>query len=179
MSFDIDANGILNVKAKDKGTGKEQKITITASSELSDDDIERMKKEAEASAEEDKKKREAIEAKNNADNLIYQTEKTMTDAKDKLKDETKTALESGITELKEAIASDDSDKIKEKTDALQAKVHEFSQEIYQANPEAAAEAAANEGSTTQDAQSGSDSDASKKADDNVVDAEYEEVKENK
>ena len=179
VSFDIDANGILNVKAKDKGTGKEQKITITASSELSDDDIERMKKEAEASAEEDKKKREAIEAKNNADNLIYQTEKTMTDAKDKLKDETKTALESGITELKEAIASDDSDKIKEKTDALQAKVHEFSQEIYQANPEAAAEAAANEGSTTQDAQSGSDSDASKKADDNVVDAEYEEVKENK
>ena len=95
VSFDIDANGILNVKAKDKGTGKEQKITITASSELSDDDIERMKKEAEASAEEDKKKREAIEAKNNADNLIYQTEKLMTDAKDKLKDETKTALEAG------------------------------------------------------------------------------------
>ena len=112
VSFDIDANGILNVKAKDKGTGKEQKITITASSELSEDDIERMKKEAEASAEEDKKKREAIEVKNNADNLIYQTEKTMEDAKDKLKDETKTSLEEGIKTLKEALASEDTDQIK-------------------------------------------------------------------
>lgn len=177
VSFDIDANGILNVKAKDKGTGKEQKITITASSELSEDDIERMKKEAEASAEEDKKKREGIEAKNNADNLIYQTEKTMTDAKDKLKDETKAALEAGITELKEALASDDSEQIKEKTDALQKKVHEFSQELYQANPEAAAEAAASAAAGADDAGESDSSD--KTADDNVVDAEYEEVKDNK
>ena len=176
VSFDIDANGILNVKAKDKGTGKEQKITITASSELSEDDIERMKKEAEASAEEDKKKREAIEVKNNADNLIYQTEKTMEDAKDKLKDETKTSLEEGIKTLKEALASEDTDQIKEKSDELQKKVHEFSQELYQANPEAAAEAAAQQG----DAADASESkEEAKQSDDNVVDADYEEVEEKK
>lgn len=172
VSFDIDANGILNVKAKDKGTGKEQKITITASSELSDDDIERMKKEAEASSEEDKKKREAIEVKNNADNLIYQTEKTMNDAKDKLKDDTKASLEAGIKNLKEVLASEDTDKIKEASDELQKKVHEFSQELYQANPEAAADAA----STQQDEPSQEDA---KKSDDNVVDADYEEVEEKK
>ena len=176
VSFDIDANGILNVKAKDKGTGKEQKITITASSELSEDDIERMKKEAEASAEEDKKKREAIEVKNNADNLIYQTEKTMEDAKDKLKDETKASLEEGIKTLKEALASEDTDQIKEKSDELQKKVHEFSQELYQANPEAAAEAAAQQG----DAADASESkEEAKQSDDNVVDADYEEVEEKK
>ena len=172
VSFDIDANGILNVKAKDKGTGKEQKITITASSELSEDDIERMKKEAEASAEEDKKKREGIEAKNNADNLIYQTEKTMTDAKDKLKDETKAALEAGITELKEALAAEDTDKIKEKTDELQKKVHEFSQELYQGAGADSAEA------PSDDAQP-DNAEASSKDDDNVVDADYEEVEDNK
>ena len=176
VSFDIDANGILTEKAKDKGTGKEQKITITASSELSEDDIERMKKEAEASAEEDKKKREAIEVKNNADNLIYQTEKTMEDAKDKLKDETKTSLEEGIKTLKEALASEDTDQIKEKSDELQKKVHEFSQELYQANPEAAAEAAAQQG----DAADASESkEEAKQSDDNVVDADYEEVEEKK
>ncbi|RAP24947.1 molecular chaperone DnaK [Candidatus Marinamargulisbacteria bacterium SCGC AG-343-K17] len=177
VSFDIDANGILNVKAKDKGTGKEQKITITASSELSDDDIERMKKEAEASAEEDKKKREGIEIKNNADNLIYQTEKTMEDAKDKLKDETKASLEEGIKTLKEALASEDTDQIKEKSDELQKKVHEFSQELYQANPEAAAGAEAQQGA---DAAENAQEDASaEKTDDNVVDADYEEVEEKK
>jgi molecular chaperone DnaK len=172
VSFDIDANGILNVKAKDKGTGKEQKITITASSELSEDDIERMKKEAEASSEEDKKKREAIEVKNNADNLIYQTEKTMNDAKDKLKDDTKASLEAGINELKAALASEDSEKIKETSDALQKKVHEFSQELYQANPEPSADAGA-------DPKAEASQDKAKSSDDNVVDADYEEVQEKK
>ena len=181
VSFDIDANGILNVKAKDKGTGKEQKITITASSELSEDDIERMKKEAEASAEEDKKKHEGIETKNNADNLIYQTEKTMTDAKDKLKDETKAALDEGIKELKEALASEDTDKIKEKTEELQKKVHEFSQELYQSNPEAGSpeEAQAAADANSEDAQKADDDSSTDKKDDNVVDAEYEEVEEKK
>ena len=174
VSFDIDANGILNVRAKDKGTGKEQKITITASSELSDDDIERMKKEAEASAEEDKKKREAIEAKNNAENLIYQTEKTIEDAKDKIKEDSKTAIEASITELKEAIASEDTTAITEKTDALQKKVHEFAQELYQANPEEAAQAGADAAAGTEES-----SDEKKSDDDNVVDAEYEEVNDKK
>jgi molecular chaperone DnaK len=183
VSFDIDANGILNVKAKDKGTGKEQKITITASSELSEEDIERMKKEAEASADEDKKKREAIEAKNSADNLIYQTEKTMTDAKDKLKDETKTQLEEGIKTLKEAVASDDTEKIKEETETLQKKVHEFAQELYKENPEAAAEGAEAPGADAPGAEAQGDAEEAKseekKDDDNVVDAEYEEVEESK
>ena len=168
VSFDIDANGILNVKAKDKGTGKEQKITITASSELSDDDIERMKKEAEAAADEDKKKREAIEAKNDADNLIYQTKKTMDDVKDKLKDDTKSALESGINDLTEAVASDDVTAIKEKTEALQKQVHEFSQELYASPAESASETA-----------EGSDESSNDDSEDNVVDAEYEEVKDKK
>ncbi|MGA0242218.1 MAG: molecular chaperone DnaK [Candidatus Marinamargulisbacteria bacterium] len=173
VSFDIDANGILNVKAKDKGTGKEQKITITASSELSEDDIERMKKEAEASADEDKKKREAIEAKNTADNLIYQTQKTMDEAKDKLSDATKASLEEGIKELTEALASNNTDTIKEKTDALQAKVHEFSKELYQANP---TDAASPEGGPDQAANTDAKNDTS---DDTVVDAEYEEVNDKK
>jgi molecular chaperone DnaK len=173
VSFDIDANGILNVKAKDKGTGKEQKITITASSELSEDDIERMKKEAEASADEDKKKREAIEAKNAADNLIYQTQKTMDEAKDKLGDATKASLEEGIKELTEALASDNTATIKEKTDALQAKVHEFSKELYQQNP---ADGASPEGGADQAANTDAKNDTS---DDTVVDAEYEEVNDKK
>ena len=174
VSFDIDANGILNVRAKDKGTGKEQKITITASSELSDDDIERMKKEAEASAEEDKEKREGIEAKNNAENLIYQTEKTIEEAKDKIKEESKTAIEASITELKEVLAAEDTVAITEKTDALQKKVHEFAQELYQANPEDAAQAGADA-----EAESEESSDEKKSDDDNVVDAEYEEVNDKK
>jgi molecular chaperone DnaK len=167
VSFDIDANGILNVKAKDKGTGKEQKITITASSELSDEDIERMKKEAEASAEEDKKKRESIEARNAADNLIYQTEKSLTESKDKFKDETKKALEAGITELKDALASENLESIKEKTDALQKKVYESAQEL----------ASSAENQSPPD--SSETTSTAKTSDDNVVDAEYEEVEEKK
>jgi molecular chaperone DnaK len=166
VSFDIDANGILNVRAKDKGTGKEQKITITASSELSDADIERMKKEAEASADDDRKKRELIEAKNAADNLVYQTKKTLSESGDKLKADTKSTLETHINALNEAIASDDVDRIKSSTDSLQKKVHEFAQELYQ-QPSDATDASAESAKTESS------------GDDTIVDADYEEVNDKK
>ncbi len=103
VSFDIDANGILNVKARDKGTGKEQKITITASSGLSDEDIEKMKNDADAHAEEDKKKKEEIETKNQADALIYSTEKQIKENADKINEEAKKTLETGVDDLKKAV----------------------------------------------------------------------------
>ena len=163
VSFDIDANGILNVKAVDKGTGKEQKITIQASSGLSDEEIEKMKNDAEVHAEEDKKKREGIESKNQADSLVYSTEKLLKDSADKISDDHKKKLEEGITELKKIIQDDDTEKMKAETEKLQAVVYEVSAELYKQSPEAA----------QGDATAG---DASKE-DDNVVDAEYTESKE--
>lgn len=158
VSFDIDANGILNVKATDKGTGKEQKITIQASSDLSDDDIEKMKKDAEQYAEEDKKKREEIDVKNNADSLVYSTEKLIKDNPEKIADDKKTSLEGGIKTLKEAIESNDVEKIKEETEKLQAVVYEVSAELYKT-------------------EEGAEGDASEeKKDDTVVDADFEDVK---
>ena len=167
VSFDIDANGILNVKAVDKATGKEQKITITASSGLSDEDIEKMKQDAEANAEEDKKKRALVDAKNEADALIHSTEKTMKDAGDKLKPETKKTLEEGMTKLKAVLTSSEADKIKTETEAFQQVVHGFAQELYQ---QPGAEGAAS--GPEAEAQS---QDAAKKEED-VVDADFEEVK---
>ena len=112
VSFDIDANGILNVKAKDKGTGKEQKITIQASSGLSDEEIEKMKKDAEAHVEEDKKKKESVDAKNEGESLAYSTEKLIKDNGDKIPEDKKKSLEEGIKSLREALQSDDIEKIK-------------------------------------------------------------------
>eukprot|EP01047_Picozoa_sp_COSAG01_P000186 COSAG01_NODE_3_length_63519_cov_1591.007663_4_plen_645_part_00 len=171
VSFDIDANGILNVKAVDKATGKEQKITITASSGLSDEDIEKMKQDAEANAEEDKKKRALVDAKNEADSLIHSTEKTMKDAADKLKDETKKQLEEGITNLKAVLTSSDAEKIKSETEAFQKIVHGFASELYQQpGADAAAGAAGPEGAAAEEPKT-----EEAKAED-VVDADYQEVK---
>ena len=172
VTFDIDANGILHVKAADKGTGKEQKITITASSGLSDEDIERMKKDAEAHAEEDKKKRESIETKNQADSLVYSTEKLLKDSGDKVKPETKEKLEAGITTMKEAIASDDAVKIKSEFETFEKLVHETSAELYQAASEAQAPPASAEAG----AEPASEASEPK---DNVVDAEYSDVDDKK
>ena len=118
VTFDIDANGILNVSAKDKATGTEQKITITGSTGLDKDEVERMTKEAEANAEEDKKKKEGIETKNIADSLVYQTEKTLKDNGDKVSAEVRTEVEQKLNELKEALKGEDVDDIKKKGDAL-------------------------------------------------------------
>ncbi|VAW81436.1 Chaperone protein DnaK, partial [hydrothermal vent metagenome] len=169
VSFDIDANGILNVSAKDKATGKEQSIVITASSGLSDEEVEKMVKDAEAHADEDRKQKELIEACNTADGLIHATEKSLKDLGDKVDASEKTAVESAITELKEAVASGDKDKeaIEQKTTALTEVAGKVAEKAYAQSQE-------QEGG-------GGDGDAGNAAagEDEVVDAEFEEVKEDK
>ncbi len=154
VTFDIDANGIVNVTAKDQGSGKEQKITITSSSNLSEEEIDRKVKEAERFAEEDKKKKEGIDAKNNAENLVYQARKTIEDAK--LEGSEKEEMEAEINKLEEAIKADDIEDIKAKTEALTQKIYSMSEAMYKAN-EANGEA---QGAN---------------ADEDVVDADYEVI----
>jgi len=162
VAFDIDANGILNVSAKDKATGKEQSIVIKASSGLSDEEIEKMVKDAEANAEADKKFEEMIGARNTADGMIHATKKSMADAGDKLTDEEKAPVEAAIAELEEALKSDDKDQITAKTTALTEASAKIAEKLY---------AAADAGATDADADA-----ASSKPEDDVVDAEFEEVK---
>ena len=136
VTFDIDANGIVNVSAKDLGTGNEQKITITASSNLSDEDIDRAVKEAEKYAEEDKKRKEEVEIRNNAESLVYQCEKAVKDAGDKIDDNTKSMVETEVNKVKEALKGTDSAAIKAATDELQEKFYAVAQQMYQqANPQ--------------------------------------------
>ncbi len=172
VTFDIDANGIVHVKAVDKGTGKEQKITIESSSGLSEDEIEKMKQDAEAHAEEDKQKRESIDVKNQADSLVYSTEKLIKDSKDKIPEDKQKVLNEGIEKLKKVIADDDAEQMKSETEALQKVVYEVTAELYKQDPAAAQQEgndAGSEGSqTSKDAK-----------DDTVVDADFEEVKDDK
>ncbi len=165
VTFDIDANGIVNVFAKDLGTGKEQKITITASTNLTDEEIDKKVKEAEQYAEEDKRKKEETEIRNNADNLIYQTEKSMKDLNDKLDDNEKKEIKAKTDELKKALEGTDTDVIKSKTDALTEEFNKLAQKIYQ---QTAQEQGANQG------QSQGQEQTTNKNDD-VVDADYEVV----
>lgn len=167
VSFDIDANGIVNVRAKDKGTNKEQSITITATSGLSDDEIDKMVKDAEAHAEEDKKKKEEIETINQADSLVYQTEKTLKEHGDKLDETEKKEVEEAKEELKKAIESKDVEGIKTKSETLSALVYKLSEKIYKDTAaEGSADAPQEEATSTS-------------ADDDVVDAEFKEVDEDK
>ncbi len=131
VTFDIDANGILNVTAKDHGTGKEQKITITATTKLSKEQIDKMVKEADKFSEEDKKKKEEIEIRNTADNLVYATEKTLADLKDKITPEQKEKIEPALKALKEALAGKDLEKIKQESESLSKVVQEIGASIYQ------------------------------------------------
>jgi molecular chaperone DnaK len=171
VSFDIDANGIVHVSAKDMGTGNSQKITITASTNLSDDEIDNAVAEAEKFAEEDKKNKEAIEVRNNADSLVFQTEKTIKDLGDKVSEEDKATLEAEVAKVKEAITSDDTDMIKASTETLVTVSQEVFGKIYQ-------QADGAEGGAGPDM--GGDPDSHQQPeDDNVVDAEYEEVDEDK
>jgi len=147
VSFDIDANGIVNVGAKDLGTGKEQKITITASSGLNDSDIEQMVKDAEAHAEEDSRKREEAEVRNNADNLVYSVERSLGDTDGQVDVATKNEIEEAIKETKEALQGDDVEQIKQKHEALQTASHKLSEAIYQ---QAQQEQAAGEGEPDED-----------------------------
>ena len=160
VSFDLDANGILNVAAKDKNTGKEQSIVIKASSGLSDDDIEKMVKDAEANAEDDKKFESLVQAKNNADMLVHATRKSISEAGDKLTDEEKDALETSTVKLEEAIKQDSLEAIEEATKNLNEVLTPLTQKLY---PQA------EEGSP--------DSPEETSSDENTVDAEFEEVKE--
>lgn len=172
VKFNIDANGIAHVSAKDMGTGKEQAITITSSSGLSDDDIERMVKEAELNAADDKKRKEEAETRNNADNLVYQSEKTLKDAGDKATAEEKAAVEKGIEELKKAIEANDFEGMKEKSETLTNAVYAVSAKMYQ-QTEGAGQGAESAGGHGSDA-----GHAHQSGDDTVVDADFE-VKDDK
>ena len=164
VTFDIDANGIINVTAKDKGTGKEQAITITSSTKLSDEEIEQKIKEAEMNAEADKKRQEEIEIRNNADSLIYTSEKTLDELKDQVSEDEKTKVEGLVAELRELIAGDDVDAIKAKSDELSNVIQEIGAKIYQ---QAQAEAQAQQ-------QAGADPNAgAQDGDDDTINADYE------
>ena len=139
VTFDIDVDGILNVGAKDLGTGREQSIRITGSTKLSDDEIERMKKEAEAHKEEDKKRKEKVEVRNTADTLVHTASKTKEDLKDKLSEDDVKNIDEGIKALQKSLTGDDIDDIKEKTDALQKVLQDVSTKIYQAAAQQAAQ----------------------------------------
>ena len=166
VTFDIDANGIVHVSAKDMGTGNEQNITITANTNLSDEEIDKAVKEAEQFAAEDKKKKEEIEIRNNADSLVYQSEKSLTELGDKLDATDKSAIEAEIEKVKEALKGTDAEAIKKASEELSKKFYEVSAKIYQqANPEGAQDP--NMGGAP-----GADTGA---ADDNVVDTDYEVV----
>ncbi|MDB0067221.1 molecular chaperone DnaK [Candidatus Pelagibacter sp.] len=165
VTFDIDANGIVSVSAKDKGTGKEQKIQIQASGGLSDEEIEKMVKDAEANKDEDKKKRESVDARNQADTLIHSTEKNLKEHGAKVSDADKKAIEDASTDLKEAIKGTDTEEIKKKTETLVQASMKLGEAIYKSQEK-------KEGSP----KDGDNNDKTKK-DDNVVDADFEEVKE--
>ncbi|HEC09358.1 MAG TPA: molecular chaperone DnaK [Acidimicrobiales bacterium] len=162
VTFDIDANGIVHVSAKDRATGKEQSITITGQSSLSKDDIEQMVRDAEAHAEEDRRRHEEAEARNNADSLVYQTEKLLKEQGDSVPASDREAVESGLEALKKALEGDDVDAIKSATETLAQASQEFSQKLYEA---AAAQAGGAEGDTGTAGESG---------DEDVVDAEIVE-----
>jgi len=170
VTFDIDANGILNVSAKDLGTGKEQKISITGSSGLSKEEVEKMQKEAESHAEEDRKAKETIEIRNNADNLAYQSEKQLKELGDKIDGASKKAVEDAIEKVRETLKGNDADAIKTAYDELQAKFQEVSAEVYK-------QAAAAAGPAPEAAPEGAAEPPPKK--DDVVDAEFEVVDEDK
>jgi len=176
VTFDIDANGILHVSAKDLGTGKEQKISITGSSGLSKEEVERMQREAEAHAEEDRKAKEAIETRNNADNLAYQCEKQLKELGDKLDGAKKKEIEDAIAKVREVLKGNDTDAIKSASDELQRKFQSVSEDLYKAA--AAAQQGAQAGPNPQAAGgAASDGGGSSKKDSDVVDAEFEMVDE--
>ena len=161
VTFDIDANGIVHVSAKDMGTGHEQNITITANTNLSDEEIDKAVKEAEQFAADDKKRKEAVDIRNNADSLVYQSEKSLTELGDKLDAADKTAIEGLINDVKEKLKGEDTDAIKAATEELSKKFYEVSSKIYQqAQAEQASQGAPN---------------AEPAANDNVVDSDFEEV----
>ncbi|MBE6843240.1 MAG: molecular chaperone DnaK [Oscillospiraceae bacterium] len=168
VTFDIDQNGIVHVSAKDLGTGKEQNISITASTNMSKEDIEKAVKDAEAFAEEDKKRREDVDTKNNGENLVFQCEKALGEFGDKVSEDEKAPIQAKCNELKEALKTDDTASIKAKTEELQKLFYELSSKVYQ---QAGAAAQAENGT----ADAGFDGGVNDSKDDNVVDADFTEA----
>jgi molecular chaperone DnaK len=181
VTFDIDANGIVHVSAKDLGTGKEQKIRIESSSGLSEDEINRMVKDAEVHAEEDRKLKEGVEARNEADSLIYATEKSITDYGDKVGEEDKAKISEAIADLRKALEGDDLEDIKAKTETLKQASYKLAEEVYKAQQaQGAAEGAGPEAEGEGTADAGSQSESASEAGsskDNVEDVDYEVVDE--
>jgi len=170
VTFDIDANGIVNVSAKDKGTGKEQKIQIQASGGLSEEEINKMVKDAEANKEVDKKKRETVDARNQADTIIHTTEKNLKEHGSKIPDADKKVIETGISDLRNALKGTDTEEVKKKTQALIQSSMKLGEAVYKGQQKDA------EKKNTQKNQSSKSKDQKKE---NVVDADFEEVKEDK
>ena len=162
VKFDIDANGIVNVSAKDLGTGKEQSITITSSTNLSDEEIDKMMKEAEANKEADEKRKEEAEVRNDADSMIFQTEKALKDLGDKVDSKDKEEAEDMISDLKKALEGDDIDEIKELKEKLQEKAMSLATKVYE------------EAAKANQAAQGSDEEDTDSKRDNVQEASYEE-----
>ncbi|MEV5379410.1 Hsp70 family protein, partial [Streptomyces nondiastaticus] len=170
VTFDIDANGIMHVAAKDLGTGKEQKMTVTGGSSLPKDEVDRMREEAEKYAEEDHKRREAAETRNQAEQLVYQTEKFLKDNEDKVPAEVKTEVETAVTELKEKLKGEDTAEIRTATEKVAAVSQKLGQAMY--TDAQGAQAAAGAGATGAGARQGSD-------EEEVVDAEIVDEDEGK
>jgi molecular chaperone DnaK len=176
VTFDIDANGIVNVSAKDVGTGREQKITITASSGLSKEEIDKMMKDAESHAGEDTKRKETIEARNRLDGLVYSVEKTFSESKDKLDAAASGEIEAAIAESKTALAGDDTDAMNNAFNRLQTASHKLAEVLYSQTGSAETGGATEEQASS--ASAGGDTGATS-TDDNVIDAEYVDVDEEK
>jgi molecular chaperone DnaK len=172
VTFDIDANGIVNVSAKDLGTGKEQKITITASSGINKEEIDNMVKESQVHAEEDKKKRERAEARNQLDNLIYATEKTMKEHQDRLSDSDRTPLEKALEKAKKVLEGGDTEDMKRAIEELTQSSHKLAEIMYQQ----ATKQTASGGEKKARAAGDKEGNGGGKADEDVIDAEYEDVK---
>jgi molecular chaperone DnaK len=168
VTFDIDANGIVNVSAKDLGTNKEQKITITSSSGLTKDEIERMSKDAESHSEEDKKYREEVEARNRADSLVYNTEKTLKENRDKIPESDAKAIESAIENCRQAISEGGADRINRAMEQLNTASHKLADVLYK-----------QAGAQTGPAGPGPETPGSKPAEGEVIDAEYVDVDDKK
>jgi len=170
VTFDIDANGIVSVSAKDKGTGKEQKIQIQASGGLSDEEIKKMVKDAEANKEVDKKKRETVDARNQADTIIHTTEKNLKEHGSKISDADKKSIETGISDLRNALKGTNTEEIKKKTQALVQTSMKLGEAVYKSQQKDAGK---------KDTKQNQDSKNQDQSKENVVDADFEEVKEDK
>jgi molecular chaperone DnaK len=173
VTFDIDANGILNVTAKDRATNNEQKITITSSSGLSKEEVEKMAKDAESHSADDRKQRDQIEARNRADAMVYNVEKTLKEHRDKVSDDDAKSIESALEETKKAMNENDADKLNSATDKLTQASHKLAEAMYKAAPGQPGDA------TGGQASSNGAHPAGEKPKDDVVDAEFVDVDDKK